>query len=151
MTLSPVPLGQNWDHRNWAIAVKVISVPLFEKYHKEGCKWDLHIPGADILWRPVAFDLFSLFKSEKTFKKTPGGRTELKTLACAGDVPLINITIWRINITAKFWNDSSKMIIKFVRKLGWVGYWYSIYFQRYYRCFHRFTLTKFIDSLPGLP
>ena len=42
------------------------------------------------------------------------GRTELKTLLFAGDVPLINITTWRINIAAKFWTDSSKMIIKFV-------------------------------------
>ena len=58
---------------------------------------------ADILSRPVASDLFSLFKSEKNFANS--GRTELKTLVCAGDVPLINITIWRINITAKFWTD----------------------------------------------
>ena len=66
---------------------------------------------ADILSRPVAFDLFSLFKSEKNFFCT--GRAELKTLVCdIGDVPLINITIWRINITGKFWTDSSKMIIK---------------------------------------
>ena len=74
---------------------------------------------ADILSRPVAFDLFSLFKSEKNFVNT--GRTELKTLVCAGDVPLINITIWRINITANFWTDSTKMITKFVRKLSWIG------------------------------
>ena len=58
---------------------------------------------ADILSRPVASDLFSLFKSEKNFANS--GRTELKTLVCPGDVPLINITIWRINITAKFWTD----------------------------------------------
>ena len=58
---------------------------------------------ADILSRPVASDLFSLFRSEKNFANS--GRTELKTLVCAGDVPLINITIWRINITAKFWTD----------------------------------------------
>ena len=58
---------------------------------------------ADIVSRPVAFDLFSLFKSEKNFANS--GRMELKTLVCAGDVPLINITIWRINITAKFWTD----------------------------------------------
>ena len=50
------------------------------------------------------------------------GRTELKTLLFAGDEPLINITSLRINITAKFWTDSSKMIIKFVRKLSWIGY-----------------------------
>ena len=40
---------------------------------------------ADILSRPVATDLFSLFKSEKNFVNT--GRTELKTLVCAGDAP----------------------------------------------------------------
>ena len=67
---------------------------------------------ADILSRPVATDLFSLFKSEKNFVNT--GRTELKILVCAGDAPLITITTWRINITAKFWTDSSKMIIKFL-------------------------------------
>ena len=42
-------------------------------------------------------------------------------MVCAGDVPLLNITIWRINITAKFWTNSSKMIVKFVGKLGWIG------------------------------
>ena len=45
---------------------------------------------ADILSRPVATDLFSLFKSEKNFVNT--GRTELKILVCAGDAPLITIT-----------------------------------------------------------
>ena len=40
---------------------------------------------ADILSRPVATDLFSLFKSEKDFVNT--GRAELKTLVCAGDAP----------------------------------------------------------------
>ena len=64
---------------------------------------------ADILSRPVATDLISLFKSEKNFVNT--GRTELKTLVCAGVVPLINITTWRINITAKFWTDSSRLLI----------------------------------------
>ena len=74
---------------------------------------------ADILSRPVAFDLFSLFKSEKNLVNT--GRKELKSLVPAGDVPLINITIWRINITAKFWTDSNKIIIIFGRKLSWIG------------------------------
>ena len=50
------------------------------------------------------------------------GRTELKTLVCVVDVPLINITTLRTNIAAKFWTESNKMIIKFVRKISWIGY-----------------------------
>ena len=56
----------------------------------------------------------------KNFVNT--GRTELKTLVSTGDVPLINITTWRINITAKFWTGSIKMITKFFRKISWIDY-----------------------------
>ena len=50
-------------------------------------------------------------------------------MVCAGDVPLITSSgesilrpgAWA-PVTAKFWTDTSKMIIKFVRNLSWIGY-----------------------------
>ena len=75
---------------------------------------------------------------------------ELKPFICASEVLLIAITIWGINIAGKFWADSRKVIIKLVRQHSWICYWYSIYFQRCRRFFHRFSRSKFIDSLPGL-
>lgn len=48
------------------------------------------------------------------------GWTKLKLSICISEVPQIVITIWSINVTSKFWADSGKMIIKFIREHSWI-------------------------------
>ena len=79
------------------------------------------ISPTDIISRPVAFALFRFFKNERTLLALVG-RSLKHGPVLVRYVLLINITIWRINLTGKLWNNSSDMVIKFIRNLSRIDY-----------------------------
>ena len=92
----------------------------------------------DNISRPFAFDLKSFLKGERallalverSWKHWPDRSLfSAPPDQCAGEVCTSDhTTIWRINITGMFWTDSSDMVIKFIRNLSRIDYWYFIYF-----------------------